>query len=411
MRLPALPADPPPFWPVLSTRVRNAAVTARIGRVLGIAFSICFVTGLISHLQYHPLTWLPTPAVPVWGYRITQGLHVITGLVSIPLLLAKLWSVYPKLFAWPAFRTVLQAAERASILVLVGSSLLELGTGFLNIMGWYPWPWGFIAVHYWLAFVIVGSIGLHIAVKLDTIKRGLATPLDAPFTTEGAAARPAAGVPSADDAAAGLSDADEAEPVPAGMTRRGALITAGAGAGLIAVTTAGQTLRPLEPVAVLAVRRPADGPLGIPINRTAADVGVQTSARAADYRLQVTGPRPFELDLAALEALPTTERRLPISCVEGWSAGGTWRGPMLYDLVRRAGGDEGSSVRITSLQKTPSPETSTEISGAQMRAALLATHLNGVRLPLDHGYPVRLIAPDRAGALNTKWLARIDVTL
>ena len=39
-----------------------------------------------------------------------------------------------------------------------------------------------------------------------------------------------------------------------------------------------------------------------------------------------------------------------------------------------------------------------------MAHALLATHLNGGRLDIDHGYPLRLIAPDRAGVLNTKWL-------
>ena len=56
---------------------------------------VCFATGLISHLHQHPVAWLPLPAGPVWGYRATQGLHVATGLASIPLFVAKLWSVYP----------------------------------------------------------------------------------------------------------------------------------------------------------------------------------------------------------------------------------------------------------------------------------------------------------------------------
>jgi len=49
------------------------------------------------------------------------------------------------------------------------------------------------------------------------------------------------------------------------------------------------------------------------------------------------------------------------------------------------------------------------IRGSELHAALLATHLNGERLTLDHGYPVRLIAPDRAGVLNTKWVTRVEV--
>jgi DMSO/TMAO reductase YedYZ molybdopterin-dependent catalytic subunit len=64
-------------------------------------------------------------------------------------------------------------------------------------------------------------------------------------------------------------------------------------------------------------------------------------------------------------------------------------------------------VRFVSMQRGGYGRS--EIFGPQLEAALLATHLNGERLDLDHGYPVRLIAPDRAGVLNTKWLARIEV--
>ena len=91
----------PPLWPQFRSPLRSTAVTARVGRVLGIAFGICFVTGLLSHYQYAPWHWLPIPAAPYWGYRLTQGLHVITGIACIPLLLLKLWSVFHRLFAWP----------------------------------------------------------------------------------------------------------------------------------------------------------------------------------------------------------------------------------------------------------------------------------------------------------------------
>jgi DMSO/TMAO reductase YedYZ molybdopterin-dependent catalytic subunit len=49
------------------------------------------------------------------------------------------------------------------------------------------------------------------------------------------------------------------------------------------------------------------------------------------------------------------------------------------------------------------------VEGPQLAAALLATHLNDERLNVDHGYPLRLIAPNRPGVLNTKWLTRIEV--
>ena len=77
---------------------RTAAI---LGIALGITFTTCFVTGLYSHLLQHPPDWFVEPARPAGLYRVTQGVHVATGLASIPLLFAKLWSVYPRLFQWP----------------------------------------------------------------------------------------------------------------------------------------------------------------------------------------------------------------------------------------------------------------------------------------------------------------------
>ena len=74
----------PERWPHFTSPLRSTAVTARLGRVLGICFGICFVTGLLSHYQYHPWTWLPEPASPVWLYRVTQGVHVATGVGEHP---------------------------------------------------------------------------------------------------------------------------------------------------------------------------------------------------------------------------------------------------------------------------------------------------------------------------------------
>jgi hypothetical protein len=371
-----LPDSPPRWWPAFDRRLRSEAVTARVGRVLGIALGTCFVTGLLSHYQYHPWSWLPEPATPAWGYRLTQGVHVITGIASIPLLLVKLWSVFPLLFQWPPARSVIHAVERLSIAVLISSALVELTTGLLNVLQWYPWSWSFISVHYWLAWVVAGSVLLHLAVKLPVVRRGLAEPV---WT--------------------------EAPPGP-GISRRGVLIVAGAGVGAVALTTVGQVLPSLEPIAVLAPRRPRTGPARVPINRTARAAGV--TEIAPSYRLSVTGPEPFDLDLAQLEALPAVERHIPLACVEGWSVSARWAGPTLIDLVRRAGGDGGSTVRVWSLEQRGSFRASV-IRGPQLRAALLATHINGTRLSIDHGYPVRLIAPDRAGVLNTKWLTRVEI--
>ena len=147
-------------------------MTARLGRALGICFGICFATGMLSHYQYQPWSWLPEPANPVWAYRFTQGLHVATGVASIPLLLVKLWSVYPNLFRRPPVRSLVHAIERLSVFVLVSSAIVQLTTGFLNTLDWYPWPWSFPSTHRYLAYVLIGSSSCTSASSCPTSSTG-----------------------------------------------------------------------------------------------------------------------------------------------------------------------------------------------------------------------------------------------
>lgn len=389
----------PVRWPRFISPLRSTALTARIGRVLGICFGICFVTGLLSHYQYQPWSWLPEPASPVWLYRFTQGLHVTTGTATIPLLLVKLWSVYPNLFRWPAVRSIKHAAERLSVFVLVSSALVQLTTGFFNVLNWYSWPWEFVSVHRFLSYVLIGSILLHIGLKLPDIKYGLEAKLaDADVLTE---------IPWSENPLAHSNAGDVPPPPTPALSRRGVLAVAGAGIGAVIVTSVGQTITPLEPVGLLAVRQGNKGPQGVPVNKTADQAGIVAAASSAAWQLEVSGHTPFTLRLADLEQLARTEADLPIACVEGWSVDAHWRGIPLIDLVRMAGGDESSHVQVFSLEQGLYGHST--IEGPQVSAALLATHLNGERLNLDHGYPLRLISPNRAGVLNTKWLSKIEV--
>ena len=392
--------DRPSWWPQFSSPLRSTAVTARIGRLVGICFTICFLTGLLSNYQYHPWSWLPEPASPVWAYRVTQGIHVATGTATIPLLLVKLWSVYPNLFRWPSIRSAKHALERFSVFVLVSSALLQLFTGFFNILNWYPWPWPFVPVHEFLAYVVIGSILLHVGIKLPDIRYGLQAKLkDGDVLTE----RPWSENPNAHSNAGTVA----APRMPA-LDRRGLLVATAGGVFVVVLTSIGQTVTPLEPLGALAVRQARKGPQGVPVNRTAVQADVIAAARAPDWTLTVDGPHPYVLSLRDLDAMVTREGHLPINCVEGWSVGAHWSGVSLLDVVKRAGGDADSSVHLISLEAN-SPYASSDIKGPQVSEALLATHLNGDRLDIDHGYPLRLIAPDRAGVLQTKWLTRVEV--
>ena len=147
---------------------------ARTGLWLGLAFAVCFVTGLISHLIQHPPGWFSWPASPAWLYRVTQGVHVATGLAAIPLFLVKLWTVYPKLFEWPPAGSVSRAVSRLSILVLVGAGAMQLLTGLINLAEWYPWAFFFTTTHYWTGWLAIGAVAVHVGAKAPEIRRGLA---------------------------------------------------------------------------------------------------------------------------------------------------------------------------------------------------------------------------------------------
>lgn len=391
----------PAWWPHFASPVRSTVLTARLGRALGIAFGICFLTGLLSHYQYHPWAWLPVPAAPVWGYRVTQGLHVTTGIACLPLVLVKLWSVYPNLFRFPPVRSLRHAAERLSVAVLVSATVVQLVTGLMNILAWYGFGWFFTPVHYGLAWVIAGSVLLHVAIKLPDIRYGLGARVrDGDVLTE---------IPWEDNPAAASNTGGDHRPPPPtpALSRRGVLTATALGIGAVTATTVGQTLTPLRPLALLAVRQPDRGPQGVPVNRTAAQARVLASATDPGWTLTVRGATTYTLGLADLEPMAVHAATLPISCVEGWSVSADWRGLRLLDLVERAGGSADSVVRVRSLERAGF--TTSQVFGPQLSAALLATHLNGQRLNADHGYPLRLIAPNRAGVLNTKWLSEIEV--
>jgi DMSO/TMAO reductase YedYZ molybdopterin-dependent catalytic subunit len=351
-----------------------------VGLWLGIAFAVAFATGILSHAIQHPPSWFFWPSRPINLYRVTQGLHVISGISCIPLLLAKLWSVFPKLFSRPRVRSLPHAIERGSILVLSGAAFFELITGLFNVFQNYPWPFYFPTIHYAIAWVAIGSILVHVAVKLPVIRIGLG---EKPTTNPG---------------------------TDGGLSRRGFLRATWLTAGVAVLATAGGTIPFLRPVSVLATRGDG-GSQGIPVNRTAAHARVEAAASDPNWRLEFQGPHALHrFSLADLRAMPQTTASLPIACVEGWSASATWTGVPVSALLTAVGAEPGTPVRVHSLEQG-SIYGSSELPGehTQDPLTLIALKLNGQPLNLDHGYPARIIAPSRPGVLQTKWIGRIEV--
>jgi DMSO/TMAO reductase YedYZ molybdopterin-dependent catalytic subunit len=148
------------------------------------------------------------------------------------------------------------------------------------------------------------------------------------------------------------------------------------------------------------------------VNKTSGSAGVVEAALDPGWRLGVEGrvARPMQLSLEELRSLPARRAVLPIACVDGWSASATWDGVPLRDLLALAGAEPGRDVRVVSLQAQGSYRSSDFTAGqADDPDTLLAYAIDGEPLHIDHGYPVRLIAPNRPGVLQTKWVARVVV--
>ena len=383
------PRLPVPREESFSSLLRSVAVAARIGVWLGVCFGLAFVTGLLSHYAQSAHQPLPFPTRPVWLYRVTQGLHVATGTAAIPLLLVKLWVVYPKLFARLPRRlgeAVRVGLERGALAVLVAGSILELAIGLMNVAQWYAWDFSFKRVHYALAYVVVGALLVHVAVKLPVIRQALGGDVDDTTGDRPAAVRPGA------------------------VSRRG-LLGATWGAAVLAAVVGSGTTGTLRGIDRLAVLSPRSRRSGIPINRTASQVGVVAAATSATYRCEVAyGDTTSRLSRADLLALPQATQVLPIACVEGWSADGSWTGVPLRTLLDHVGVPRGRDVRVRSLQEHGADRiTVLPANFADDGRTLLALLLDDEPLSLDHGYPARLVAPDRPGALQTKWVSRIEV--
>jgi DMSO/TMAO reductase YedYZ molybdopterin-dependent catalytic subunit len=425
-RLSDLPTPPGPFrrgfW---RSPIRGPWLTAFFGSILLVGITIMFLTGLLSYDAYNPglpgndttpghhlLTFFffAWPSHPYWLYRVTQGIHVTLGLVLIPVLLGKLWSVIPKLFDWPPVRSPAQAVERGSLLLLVGGAVFEFVTGVMNIQYWYRFPGSFYTLHLYGAWVFIAAFVVHVGIKLPTMRRRLAERrVRDVLRTDLAHTEPEPADPD------GLVSPRPAIPT---MSRRGAIGLVGAGSLTIFVVTAGQSIGGWTRRVALLAPRDADvsaGPNGFQINKRAREVGITTAQTGPGWRLQLSGAQGagvMRLSREDLLAMPQHTAHLPIACVEGWSSGNQkWIGVPLRDLAAVAGVPHPATVTVRSLQEHGAfTRVTLDRSQVMNLDSLLALRVNDVDLSLDHGYPARIIVPANPGVHNTKWVSSLTFT-
>jgi DMSO/TMAO reductase YedYZ molybdopterin-dependent catalytic subunit len=137
----------------------------------------------------------------------------------------------------------------------------------------------------------------------------------------------------------------------------------------------------------------------------------------ANWRLEIKGNvrTPFSISYDELLAMPQVEAPITLACVSN-RVGGTligtamWQGVELRTLLDRAGVEpSGEQIVGTSVDGYNAGfPTSAAFDG---RSSLVAVGMNGVPLPLDNGFPARIVVEGLYGYVSsTKWLRSIELT-
>lgn len=417
----AAPARGPSAGQPWRSPIRGPWLTSVFGLVLLVGVPVEMLTGLISWAAYNPrlegndttpqhgvlsfylFDWVTSPS---WIYRVSQGAHVLLGLALVPVLAAKLWSVIPRLFAWPPLRSAAHALERASLLLLVGGAVFEFVTGIMNISYDYSFGFSFYEGHFLGAWVLAAGFSAHVVLKFSRMRRSLRSRSIARELRTGLAGTEPEEGPEAE----GPDSLVAASPAPPTISRRAALALVGGSSAAVVALTAGESVPLLRPVSVLSARTRSygSGPNAFQVNRTAAAAGIRPSDTTPAWRLVLQGSREVLMSRDDLLAMPMVSAELPIACVEGWSTVQRWTGVRLAHLAYLAGSTGTDGAYVESLERRGA-FWHASLSGRQVRAgsSMLALRVNGADLSPDHGYPARVIVPAAPGVHNTKWVARI----
>jgi DMSO/TMAO reductase YedYZ molybdopterin-dependent catalytic subunit len=136
-----------------------------------------------------------------------------------------------------------------------------------------------------------------------------------------------------------------------------------------------------------------------------------------DWKLRITGmvEKEVEVTFAELLALPLEESITTLTCVSNEVGGNLignalWLGYPIRHLLARAKPSADADMVLSHSQDGWTAGTPLEAL-TDDRNAILAVGMNGQPLPLEHGYPVRMVVPGLYGYVSaTKWVVELEVT-
>lgn len=145
--------------------------------------------------------------------------------------------------------------------------------------------------------------------------------------------------------------------------------------------------------------------------------GPPVEVNMATYRLRVSGlgVSDIYLDASALASIPRLTQSRRMVCVCNWSIRELWGGFLVRSLLEYIGWDElakGRYLKQVSIGTADKGiyDSTIPLSGLLERDALIVDQINGSPLPMERGYPFRLIDFGLYGYKSVKGLAHLLIT-
>jgi len=126
-----------------------------------------------------------------------------------------------------------------------------------------------------------------------------------------------------------------------------------------------------------------------------------------DFRIYGSVDEPVRLTWAEFKRLPSIEHTSDFHCVTRWSRfDNRWKGVAFREILRRTKLKPGASHVLVHAEQGYTANV--PLSDLDREEVLLATHHDGEPLPLDHGYPLRLIVPHLYAWKSVKWVRGLE---
>ena len=136
------------------------------------------------------------------------------------------------------------------------------------------------------------------------------------------------------------------------------------------------------------------------------------------WKLRIGGmvEKPIEITFAELLKLPLEEHIVTLTCVSQEVGGNLignalWLGYPIRKLLARAKPKPGADMVLSTSIDGFTAGTPLAVLQDSGTAAILAVGMNGKPLPVEHGFPVRMVVPGLYGYVSaTKWVVDMKVT-